>query len=239
VRQLAGNLENQARAHEAISRANAGEATALDAAADQEKTRQAGLQEEWKKSEQTVKDLQTALESIGKGTAINIEGDAAKAVLDDITAKLAGIKDKTIVVRVVQQNESGKPLDNLTGTRPKVPGFASGGAIKGPGHATSDNLLILGSPGEYMLKAASVRHYGLPFIEAINSLRLPKFANGGLLSHALPIRPMGAAAQSTDRTVNINLDLGSLGRFPMQASHDVAGMLEQTLRMAALKRGGR
>lgn len=240
VRQLAGNLDNQARAHEAVTRANLGEAAALEAAAAEEKTLQEGLREQWKKSELTVKDLQTALESIGKGTAIKIESDAAKAILDEITAKLDAIKDKTVTIKVVRLSEDGTPLANLSNKKTSLPGFATGGPLSGPGHATSDNLLLLGSPGEYMLKAAAVRHYGLPLIDAINSLRLPKFANGGLLGRVKPIQarqPDQSAAAV--QTVNVNLDLGSLGRYPLQAAPNVADDLQNVIRNAALKRGGR
>jgi len=236
VRKLAEGLQDQADKQRALNDAYEMEARALEAAAAQEKQRQEGLRAEWAKNEQTVKDLQAALASLGKGTAINIQSDQAKAVLDEITTKLDALKDKTITVRVVKLAEDGRPLDNLSAA---VPGKAAGGLLAGPGHDTSDNLLILGSPGEYMLRAAAVRHYGLPLIEAINSLRMPKFANGGLLSRVSPLHPIPPATAATaERTVNVNLNLEG-GRYPMQAAPDVADALASAIRSAALKRGGR
>jgi len=238
VRQLAGNLENQARAQEAISRANAGEATALDAAAEQEKTRQAGLQEQWKKSEQTVKDLQTALESIGKGTAINIESDAAQAVLDAITAKLAAIKDKTVKVTVVAANAGGAPLDNLA-----LPGKAAGGAIVGPGGPTADKVLMLGSNGEHMLTAAEVRAAGghaaiYRLRAAIKAGMLPRFASGGAVMSATQslstLPTMSSSAPDFPHLGRIDIGLGGQ-THAVYAEPDVA----RALRSAALKVGSR
>lgn len=236
VRDLTKATQEGTRAKEIMKETDIAQARGAEAAAETEKATQEGLREEWNNSQQLVEDLQAALEAIGKGTAINIQSDAAKAVLDEITAKLAAIQDKTVTVTVKTVGGNGAGLDNLSNLKTSLPGFASGGPLRGPGHATSDNLLLLGSPGEYMLQAAAVRHYGLPLIDAINSLRLPKFANGGLLSRIQPIQarqPVQSAPAG--QTVNINLDLGSLGRYPMKAAPDVIS----ELRLAALKFGGR
>lgn len=70
-------------------------------------------------------------------------------------------------------------------------GFADGGHIRGPGTGTSDSIpaLVDGrmpiavSNNEYIQPDKAVRHYGLPFMEAIRTLALPKprFAFGGLV----------------------------------------------------------
>jgi hypothetical protein len=51
-------------------------------------------------------------------------------------------------------------------------GYPSGGRVRGPGTGTSDDVLMWGSNGEYMIKAASVQKYGLPFMDAVNEGRL-------------------------------------------------------------------
>lgn len=60
-------------------------------------------------------------------------------------------------------------------------GYAGGGAIHGPGTATSDSVPILASNGEYMQRAAAVSYYGVPFMDAVNNLRYPRYADGGLV----------------------------------------------------------
>lgn len=53
-----------------------------------------------------------------------------------------------------------------------IPGYPGGGPVVGPGTSTSDDVLMWGSNGEYMVKAASVRKYGLAFMDALNAGRL-------------------------------------------------------------------
>ncbi len=236
VRNLAGNLDDQARAQEAVKQSWEAVAAANRKAAEEQKTSTSGLKEQWDNAQKVLDDLKTALDAVGKKTAINIESEQAKTVLAEITSKLDALKDKTITVKVVPLGPKGELLDKIPAA---VPGLATGGPIVGPGHDTSDNLLILGSPGEYMLRAAAVRHYGLPLIEALNNLRLPRFARGGLLNQAPEIRSIPPAIHGTERTVNINLDLGSLGRFPMQATPNVADEVARIFRHASLKVGRR
>jgi len=66
--------------------------------------------------------------------------------------------------------------------------YPEGGYIRGPGTGTSDSILALMPSGpamvsdtEYVVRAAAVRRYGLGLLDAINSGRLPKFADGGAL----------------------------------------------------------
>ena len=61
--------------------------------------------------------------------------------------------------------------------------FASGGLIRGPGGPRGDKIPIWGSDQEYMVNAKATKHYGVAFMDAINSMRfkLPKFADGGLV----------------------------------------------------------
>jgi hypothetical protein len=62
---------------------------------------------------------------------------------------------------------------------PSGPGeMASGGSVRGPGSGTSDSILARLSNGEYVVRAAAVRHYGSGLLAAINSMR---FAGGGLV----------------------------------------------------------
>ena len=59
-------------------------------------------------------------------------------------------------------------------------GMATGGYVRGPGSGTSDDIKTWLSNGEYVVKAASVKKYGLGMLNAINAGRAPKFAAGGL-----------------------------------------------------------
>lgn len=89
-------------------------------------------------------------------------------------------------------------------------GFAGGGPIYGPGTSTSDSIPIMASAGEFMVRAAAVRHYGLDTLAALNGMRLPKgfvrgYADGGPIAPApAPIPVRGNFSHS----MQIGLDAG-------------------------------
>lgn len=62
---------------------------------------------------------------------------------------------------------------------------ASGGYISGPGTGTSDSIPARLSDGEFVMRAAAVKKYGVGFMAALNGLRTPaststpRFADGG------------------------------------------------------------
>lgn len=61
----------------------------------------------------------------------------------------------------------------------KIPGYATGGLISGPGTGTSDSILARLSAGEYIVNADAVRTYGTGLLDQLNGLRLPAFTSGG------------------------------------------------------------
>jgi len=71
-------------------------------------------------------------------------------------------------------------------------GFATGGAIRGPGTGTSDSIPAWLSNGEYVIRAASVRKYGPGFLDALNAGRLPAFASGGIVDLGKWFQKLGA-----------------------------------------------
>lgn len=54
--------------------------------------------------------------------------------------------------------------------REKAAGLKVGGAIRGPGTGTSDDVPIMASNGEFMIKAAAVKKIGLPVLDALNEI---------------------------------------------------------------------
>jgi len=71
-------------------------------------------------------------------------------------------------------------------------GAASGGFITGPGTGTSDSIPARLSDGEYVVRAAAVKHYGPHFLEAINRMAL---GNQKGLKKFVITRPRRAAFQ--------------------------------------------
>lgn len=87
-----------------------------------------------------------------------------------------------------------------------IPGFPGGGPVIGPGTSTSDDVLMWGSNGEYMIRASSVQKYGLAFMNALNAGSLPA------RSASLYARPMAAVAPQADSSQPV------IGSLVVQAS---------------------
>ncbi len=63
-------------------------------------------------------------------------------------------------------------------------GFADGGHVSGPGTATSDSIFARVSNGEFIVNAAAASKHG-KLLEAINSGKVPRFADGGIVGGGL------------------------------------------------------
>lgn len=108
--------------------------------------------------------------------------------------------------------------------------------MTGPGHDTSDNILTLTSPGEFVVRAAAVRHYGADTLASINRMRLPRFAQGGMVGGlAIPAPIVREASPAALQPVNITMPGGQT--YPMQAAPDVAAAMDAHIRTQVLKRG--
>lgn len=146
--------------------------------------------------------------------------DAAKQSVDDLNAQIDKVKDVKITptmdpaaaaqaradIAALSAELSGALIITPTIASPQTAGdqpqgFATGGHVRGPGTGTSDSIMARLSNGEYVLKAAAVRQYGTNLLDKMNGLRLPKFADGGLVSEA-----SSSPGTSSLGTVNISLD---------------------------------
>lgn len=74
--------------------------------------------------------------------------------------------------------------------------FASGGYVSGPGSATSDSIPAWLSNGEFVIRAAAVRRYGVWFLAALNGMRLGRSITDGAPGFAL-----GGLAESFNRSM--------------------------------------
>lgn len=91
-----------------------------------------------------------------------------------------------------------------------IGGFATGGWVAGPGTATSDNLMALLSPGEFVVSAPAAARAG-PVLEDINAGRLSAAAGGveqwgGRSTGNIGLDDDGGAAREVVVPVTVNLD---------------------------------
>lgn len=104
--------------------------------------------------------------------------------------------------------------------------FSGGGYVSGPGSSTSDSIPAWLSDGEYVIRAAAVRQWGVAFLDAVNGLaarpRLPRFADGGLVA-AAPSAAPPIVVQMTIQTP----DAASFRRSQGQIAADMRLALER------------
>lgn len=121
-------------------------------------------------------------------------------------------------------------------------GFARGGSVRGPGTSTSDSILSWLSDGEWVMRAAAVRKYGLGLMQSINSLRFnPEgFAAGGLVSVPATVIPSQIISPPSP-TGRTPLNLSIAGEvFPdLLAPDDVADKLVQFVARRQVRSAGR
>lgn len=106
-----------------------------------------------------------------------------------------------------------------------IPGFATG-SVRGPGTGTSDSILARLSAGEYVVKDAAVRTYGVNFMHAINNMQIPppKYAMGGMVpTSSLPRLAQGGAIEGHSV---LNLSIGGETFKGLKAPEHVASQLK-------------
>lgn len=200
-------------------------------------------------AQQDVDGIQAAIQDLVqraeflKHIEIGFDQDKANQSADELHTLLQEKLAKNPIVIpavVVPQEGDGKTdprASNLLGDAPKK---AAGGMIRGPGGDTSDNLLTWLSPGEYVVRAAAVRHYGPDLLARLNAMRLPRFAAGGLVPQRtfapLPAAPAAARSGASSGGTPIVLQFGER-RYAVQAEQDVARAMLRELGRESLKRG--
>jgi hypothetical protein len=138
------------------------------------------------------------------GQAIGSIG-AVNQAMNSIDGKTATTYLKTVKITEIVTKGSGSVHSAVGGYRRAqggpVPGYAgggnvqyfpNGGYVQGPGGPMSDSINALMGSGaaarvsdtEYVVRAAAVDKYGVPFMDALNAgrLSLPGFAKGGKLT---------------------------------------------------------
>ncbi len=107
---------------------------------------------------------------------------------------------------------------------PRLPTFADGGHVRGPGTGTSDSIDAKLSAGEFVVRASSVMR-NREILERINSgeqIKLPAFAAGGFVGGRAASIPRSNLSQAPGRggnaTVNISapVTVNAAGGTPQQ-----------------------
>lgn len=133
-----------------------------------------------KSANDKIKDTETKLSNVSKQTWIakvqQSGAGPASTAIQQLLAKLYALNGYTATAYV---HTVGYTSGNASSNTVNTPRYATGGHVRGPGSATSDSIPAWLSNGEYVIKAAAVRKYGIGMLNALNAGRAPKFASGG------------------------------------------------------------
>ncbi|OLZ72575.1 hypothetical protein AVW11_04065 [Streptomyces amritsarensis] len=150
----------------------------------------------------------------------------------DLERKVAGaksdlksIRDETVYINVIRKLATVAPIFGY------LPGFATGGLIRGPGTSTSDSVPRMLSDGEYVVRAAAVDRVGIGFLDALNEGRPGAPALGRSVG-ALAAAPRPAAASGMQVNVTVN---GALD--PLSTAQQIRKILRELQRNYGLAEG--
>jgi hypothetical protein len=130
----------------------------------------AGASEEDAKklADQIKKNLYDAIK---KTPELKVKTDGANKAVNALKANINSLKDKTVTVTTVNRTINQAAMN--PGMSIPQPGwqnfYSTGGFVSGPGSSTSDSIAARLSNGEYVVRASAVKHYGVDFMNALNS----------------------------------------------------------------------
>lgn len=133
--------------------------------------------------------LSDAMIDFAEGT--ESAGRAFEKFAQSFLRQIAKMIIQAQILRILQSSMPGLFPGAAAATAPVT--AATGGYISGPGTGTSDSIPARLSNGEYVVRAAAVKKYGVDFFHNLNRMKnsgfsrksrggIPGFADGGLVS---------------------------------------------------------
>lgn len=181
------------------------------------------------KTEEIFANLPSIIQS-GIDSAASFVSSGLDAIAGYFTSKFDSIKSTLIGWFDWLSSAVNSALDSVSSLASKAAsvfsggggGYASGGYISGPGTGTSDSIPAWLSNGEFVVRAAAVRRFGVDFFRKLNGMSLDPsamlgrygFASGGFVG-SLPA--MASSASSSSRTFNLVIDGRNFGNLTGQA----------------------
>ncbi len=167
--------------------------------------------------------------------------DTAISVLGGLLNRALAIASR-IASAIQSAFSSSTPVEGSTMDGFAPPELATGGYIRGRGTSTSDSILARLSNGEFVMRAAAVRKFGPSFFAALNSLRLPQFATGGLVqAMAMPQMSLSPSFELPGSGPSLRPLAVTIGgeTFQMMAPEDTAQSLMRFATVKQIRSNGR
>lgn len=189
LRELDPIQKEMLRNRETLASASTAERDQIEALIGMRNAETAALelqQEQWDFTKDTAVGFFDDLRNSSGGLMGALEGVASK--LEDIVFQaillgegpLAGLFGTSGGGGIIGTIMGGLFPSLAPAAKVALPAKADGGKIYGPGSGTSDDVLMWGSDGEFMMTAKATQKYQ-PILEMMNNGALPTFAAGGKL----------------------------------------------------------
>lgn len=154
-------------------------------------------------------DVRSAIDAVPRDVTVDFNGDPAltaiqewatkaKDALNSVsstpvrvsadTSDLDRAAEKALILNQAARvrSQSARPGDwadqESKRLYEKAKNLAYGGYVSGPGSATSDSIPANLSNGEYVVRAAAVKQYGVGFFNSLNQMKTPGYSSGGPVS---------------------------------------------------------
>ncbi|MFH9816136.1 hypothetical protein [Streptomyces sp. NPDC017230] len=204
----------------------------------------------------SIGDVKRAIADLKNRTLTVAAKDRASPVARDIAAAIAAVKSKQITITARYRTigiegsaarANAKMMGYAQGglirraSGGPIPGFPDGGRLQGPGTPTSDDILLWGSAGEYMMRTSSVDFYGQGLFDALNAKQLDPAALAALVAPAgrAAVTPGLSAPQATSRTAVADRPSVTYNIYPRQSVISVKDVELITRQEEARQRVGR
>lgn len=156
----------------------------------------------------------------------------AQSAIAAVQGQLDAMQDKTITVTVVEKTVQARRWGGMiypTSTD-GLPRFRRGGKL--PGYGGGDRIHALLEAGEFVVRKEAVSRYGVAALQALNTMKLPRFQTGGVVGAADASR----TGIDTGEFVNIRLDLGGGRIVPFTTRREQVQGIKDAF--AFIERGG-
>lgn len=206
-------------------------------------------------AEDKLKSIQDEMQQL-KDKAKELEGLPVSVKTDDATIEqvrttieslVQQLSQNEVVIPVRFAHPDGPIIKDLVAPQDtvirdlKVPQFATGGILRGPGTGTSDSILARLSNGEGVINARAVQYYGADLIHQLNNLRTPRFATGGVMGN-VPVPSIPSLAPALQQQLSDQASPGESWTLNFPGGDSVTTVVpasqQPSMRRLRLKFGG-
>ena len=164
--------------------------------------------------------------------AIIVKGESAQQVFKNLAQTLESSLLKSLLTGNGPFGGMFGGGGGLFGAVTKPFGFASGGHISGPGSGTSDSIPAMLSNGEFVVNARATKG-NLGLLHALNSGKVPHFADGGLVRPTTIPSMKVSGGRGGDVHLSVNTTVNSQGGDKQQSgdmARQTAAEVERSVR---------